>query len=191
MARLLKEITMMGRSFALLLCLAFTTLAHAKVKLSQTKPVPIPQMDLKTNITSEDVQEYVPLDMRQSNDPGYVARSVGDRAINQWWNSPEMQRTSIGQTAHNVEKSMKTEVNVRSSDPAKTNHKISFQVQALQTTATAKYQGWVDARADYNVGARQSSVELSQKFMKNKDLTLSHTASTREDVTSAGVRWNF
>lgn len=181
----------MGRSLSIILCLFFSTLVQAKVKLSQTKPVPIPQMDLKTDITSKDVEEYVPLDMSQTNDPNDVARRVGDRALNQWWNSPEMQRTSVGRTAHKVEKSMKTEVNVRSNDPAKTNHKITFQVQALQTTATAKYQGWVDARADYNVGARQSSVELSQKIMKNKDVTLSHTASTREDVTSAGVRWNF
>lgn len=181
----------MRSPLAFLFFLVLPQLGFAELKLSQTQPIPIPQMDLKTTITSKDVEQYVPLDLRETNDAGYIARRVGDRALNQWWNSPEMQGTAIAQTAHSVEKSMKTELNVRSDDPNKVDHKLSFQVQALQSTAVAKYQGWVDARAEYNARSRRSLVEFTQKILKNKDLILSHSATSREDVTSAGVRWAF
>lgn len=166
-------------------------LASAKVRLSQTKPVPIPTAYFSPNPTSKDVEQYVPLDMEHSQSSTYVAGKVGDKTLNHVWNSPAVKNSSVGRSASAVEKKMRTDVVVKAADPSQIDHKISFSVEALQTTAKVKYSGWVDGTMDYNPGRRTSTAQISEKIMANKDLTLSHTASTDGDVTSLGVKWNF
>ena len=79
----------------------------------------------------------------------------------------------------------------QASNGNKIDHKVTFQFQALQATAKMEYTGWVKADATYNVGSHTSEVGVSQSIGKNKDITLSHTASSDNDLSSVGLRWGF
>ncbi|MBX2988453.1 MAG: hypothetical protein KF802_11210 [Bdellovibrionaceae bacterium] len=164
---------------------------QARVKLSQTKPVVFPQTDVKLSVNSDDVRKVIPMDMKATNDAGAVAQRVGDRALQNWLESPAVKNSSFGRTATHVEGAMKTEMSLQGGDDKKTEHKIAFQVQALQATTKLQYKGWVNAEANYDARAKASSVQLTEKMMDNKNVVLSHTANSREGVSSLGVSWSW
>lgn len=185
----------MKLGFFLMLATFFTVNpGWAKVRLSRTVPVKmqIPrekgQWQNLNLIVPSDIGS---MDAADRRDVGVVASKFGDKAIQNWANSPEFRNSSVGRTATTVEKNLKTEVSVPSKSKKGVDHKVSFQVLALQTTAKMEYKGWTNASVNYDAGKRASKVEVSEKFLRNKDVTLSHTASTKEDVSAVGVRWNW
>ena len=177
----------------MVLCLLAPMGAEAKVRLSQTKPIQIPVNELDRPITSKDVQKVIPLDLRPTTSSSYVASKVGDRALNLWINSPAVQDSALGRTKNQVEQTMKTEVSVAGTGEGanKVEHKVSFQVLALQATTRMTYKGWVNAEVNHDVRNRSTLFQVSEKVWDNKDVTLSHMANTDEGVSSVGVRWSF
>lgn len=163
----------------------------AKVELSKTVPVKFPH-EMREGFTQKDMQKLIPLDMQPTDNANYVATRIGDKAVQAWLNSPAVKNSAMGKTAKQVEGAMKTEVAIsQDAGPQKINHRFMFQVQAFQSTAMMKYRGWVNANATYDARARASVVEVTEKVWKDKDVTLSHTASNTEDISALGVRWNW
>jgi len=186
----------MGRGFFLILTVLLTAFpGWAKVRLSRTVPVKM-QTPRDKSSDWKSLNKIVPADLnsldgKERQNEGAVASKFGDKAIQEWWNSPEMRNSSFGRTATTVEKSLKTEVSVPSKSKKGVDHKVSFQVLALQSAAKMEYKGWTNASLNYDARKRASKVEVSEKIMRNKDLTLSHTATAQEDISAVGVRWNW
>lgn len=145
--------------------------------------------------SAKEMNKMVPVelkDVKESDDAGYVFNRVGDKALQYWMATPEVQSSSLGRASKEVDKAMKTETNIKTgSGRNKIDHKITFQVMALQSTTKLQYKGYVDAAWNYDAKERSSQVQVSERIWKNKDLTLSHTASNREDLSAVGVRWNW
>lgn len=187
----------MGRGFLALLTIFFTVSpGWAKVRLARTVPVKMQTPRDKSAADWKALNRIVPadlatLDAEERANAGYVATKFGDKAIQQWMDSPEVRASSLGRTATSVEKAMKTEVSVPSKSKTGVDHKVSFQVLALQTTAKMEYKGWTNAAASYDARKGASKVEVSEKLFRDKDLTVSHTATAQEDVSAVGVRWNW
>ena len=51
--------------------------------------------------------------------------------------------------------------------------------------------GYVNAAWKYDARERASKVQVSEKVMGNKDVTLSHTSTPTEGVSAVGVGWNW
>lgn len=165
--------------------------AEARVDISQTRPVVLPQENLQTTVTSKDVAEIIPLDMAASQNAGFVATRIGDHALQSWLKSPAVQGSNIGRTASTVENSMRTEVSVKSADPEGVSHKFSFQYMALQSVTRLQYSGWLNAMMNYDARAGETFVEFTDRVWKNKDLFVNHTVKPVEGVSALGVRWSW
>lgn len=177
----------------MVLCLLAPVGAQAKVRLSQTKPIQIPVNELERPITTQDVQKIIPMNMRPTSSTTAVLTRVGDRALTTWLNSAAIQDSALGRTKNQVEETMKTEVSVAGTGEGanKVEHKVSFQVLALQATTRMTYKGWVNAEVNHDVRSRATQVQISEKVWNNKDVTLSHMANSDEGISSVGVRWSF
>ena len=179
----------MGRWFFLSLSLC-SSLAAAKVDVKKTVPMVIPTQQYANVVTSKDVEAVIPLDLQASDNAGYVANKVGDHALQNWLKNSEMSRSSVVRAAARVENAMKTEVALPSSDPQGTQHKFSFQFLALQAVTKLEYKGWLNGAVKHDSREGKTSAEVVEK-MWDKDVVLSHTASSHEDVSAVGLRWNW
>lgn len=166
---------------------------QAKVRLSKTVPVKIPPLLARQNTFNDQLQKSVPRNLSESQktNANLVAQKMGDNLVNDWLQSPEIQASTLGRTASVVQSAVKTEVNLGQPVKNKTNHKVSFQVKAIEAKAEMEYKGWVNANVNYDARARQSVVSVSEKIGGNKDFVLSHTQKTDQDISSVGVRWNW
>lgn len=174
----------------------FGSAAHSKVELSHTVQVDMETPQVKSGAWSaKDMNKLVPVELKEvkeSDDAGYVFNRVGDKALQYWMATPEVQGSTIGRASKQVDKAMKTETSLKTgTGKNKIDHKISFQVLALQSATKLEYKGYVNAAWNYDARQRASEVQLSERVWKNKDLTLSHTASNREDLSAVGVRWSW
>lgn len=191
----------MVKSLGLSIIAMFLTasLAEARVNIAHTVPMEMPVTRTRNGVWTKDIGKIVPanelktIDPERSDDAGFVFGRIGDKALQYWLASPEVQGSAMGRTATTVDKAMKTEVNVKSTGNSKNkvDHKIAFQVQALQSSTKLEYKGWVNAAWDYDARDRASRVQVSERIFKNKDLTISHTASKDEDVSAMGIRWSW
>lgn len=156
------------------------------------KVVHIPKMQEEVPlVTSRDLNKILPSHIDQNEPDEKTLKRMGDRAFQVWMKSGTMQKFSVVQAAQNVEKAMKTEVELGGSEPHSVKHKVNFQVQALQTTSKVDYKGYVDASVTYNLRDHVSAVELREKIMKDKDLYVNHSSSKSENLSSVGMKWSF
>ncbi len=175
--------------------------AYKKLNSKKMKQVVFPEKVELNEYKAEDYAKFLPRNLENSGNEAYVANRFGDLALQNIFNSPQVRNSSFGQTATKVEKAMKTEVSINgaknkakgaaaSSDPG-IEHKISFQVLALQAQTKLEYKGWTNATLKHDARASETGVEISEKVWHNKDLVLSHTKNNIEDKSAVGVRWNW
>ena len=176
--------------------------AYKRLNSKKMKPVVFPEKVELNEYKAEDYAKFLPKNLENSQNEAYVANRFGDLALQNIFNSPQVRSSSFGQTATKVEKAMKTEVSINgapknknkgaavSADPG-IEHKISFQVMALQAQTKLEYKGWTNATLKHDARAKETGVEISEKVWHNKDLVLSHTKTDVEDKSSVGVRWNW
>lgn len=179
--------------FTFLTMILLAASASAKVELSKTVPVRMQTHGDAESRWIKDLGKILPSDLNTvaGRDAGVVLTRIGDKALQHWFDSPQVRESAMGRTATTIEKKMKTEVAVPGGTDGEVDHKVSFQVLALQSSTKVEYKGWTNAAWNYDMRDRASRVEVSEKVWRNKDLTLSHTATAQEDVSAVGVRWSW
>lgn len=172
--------------------------ARAKVKYNKKKSyrgyqvTRIPKMKAEEAfITSQDMNKILPSSIDENESAEKTLKKMGDKAFQVWMKSSSMQKLKVVQAAQNVEKAMKAEVKIGGNNPNEVQHKVNFQVQALQATSKVDYTGYVDASVTYNLRDHVSGVELREKIMKDKDLYVNHSSSKDENLSSVGMKWSF
>jgi hypothetical protein len=152
----------------------------------------IPKMNAEEAfITSQDMNKILPSSIDQNEPAERTLKRMGDKAFQVWMKSSSMQKLRVVQTAQSVENAMKAEVRIGGNQPNEIQHKVNFQVEALQATSKVDYKGYVDASVTYNLRDQVSGVELREKIMKDKDLYVNHSSSKDENLSSVGMKWSF
>lgn len=171
-----------------------------RLNVKKMKTVQFPERVEMNELKAEDYVKFVPNHVENSSSEAYVANRFGDVALQNFFDSPQVRSSPLGQTATKVESAMKTEVSLNGGPSSqkrdkdtipKTEHKISFQVLALQAQTKMEYKGWTHATVKHDARAKETGVEISEKVWRNKDLVISHTKTDSEDKSSLGVRWNW
>lgn len=177
---------------------------YKRLNSKKLKAVVFPEKIEMNEFKTEDFNKLVPRNLENSSSEAYVANRFGDTFLQNIFNSPQVRNSPLGQTATKVESAMKTEVSLngpsaKSNSAAvgstyvepRTEHKISFQVLALQAQTKLEYKGWTNATLKHDARAKETGVEISEKIWHNKDLVLSHSKNDTENKSALGVRWNW
>jgi len=183
----------MKSTLVTLLLLAASQVALAKLTIANTQPLAVPMANENATdkISQKDVEKIIPMDIPQTSDMGVVVTKIADRSVQTWFNSAQVQASAIGKTANTVQKSMGTDIVVKSNEPRAIEHKFSMNILALQAMAKFQYTGWLNAVFNYDAKAAESMVEFSDKIF-NKDLFVNHTSSSAKgDVSTVGIKWGW
>jgi hypothetical protein len=152
------------------------------------------RMDIKDPL-AEGLTQSVPSYIPPSQSEAEVMKFFGDKMIQNWLQSSAVKNSSFGKAASTVEKAMKVEASI-SGGPSVAgekaiDHRFSFQYQALQSQAKMQYNGWTQAQVWHDSKISETTVELSERVFKNKDLVLNHTKNPNENRSSLGLRWSW
>lgn len=184
---------MIKTAIVTLTLLAVSQVAMAKLTIANTEPIAVPMENEQAadKITQKDVEKIIPTDIPQTNDMNMVAAKIADRSVQAWFNSAQVQASTLGKTATTVQKTMTANVSIKSDEPKAVEHKFSMQILALQAMAKLQYTGWLNAVFNYDAKAAESMVEFSDKIF-NKDLFVNHTSSSAKgDVSTVGIKWGW
>ena len=142
-------------------------------------------------MTAETARKLQPRSAATGDSGSSVLSKIADNSLSYLWENSSFKTTSIGRAAEKVEKNLKTEMNFTDSSAAKTQHKISFKVLALQALARLEYHGWLHAALNYDVRATAAEAEISEKLYNQQVFVFTY-ASTREEAKSqVAWRWNW
>ncbi len=182
----------MKRGFVTLLyCLILSPLAGARVDISTTKPLVIPEDNVTPKMTKADVAKVIPLDLKRGDSEIKVLNRIADRTVNLWFKSEAMKSTRIVRLAEETQEKLKADVVVPASSKDGVSHKFSFKVEAFQTLAKLEYSGWLQGSVNYDIGAEATNIEIKEKVLKNKNLSISHKANSRQNLSMVGLAWSW
>lgn len=150
----------------------------------------IPKYEIPPLLTREEANKVLPSNIQSTDRASDVLQRIGDRALNLWLKSSSMKNVQIVQAAQKVQDAMKAEVNL-APENSEVQHKVNFQVQALEAVSRVDYSGYVNATVSFNVRNNRTGYELRRKVLRDKDFFVNHTSSKQEDLSSVGLRWSF
>lgn len=170
---------------------AFCKPCWARVDLASTKPLVIPVDKYTPRITSEDVAKYIPLDIKRTDSTDKVLTRIVDRTFNRWLKSTAVQNSGLGKAIEKTQETLKTDVEIKSADPEAVSHKVTVKADLFQTEAVVEYRGLVHAQMQYNFGNSESSVEISDKILEDKNLVISYKNTQEQALSMIGLAWSW
>jgi len=164
-------------------------------QLKKYKPVVYPQGLLEAQesylIKAEDVERIIPTDMIPTSEANSVVMKIADKSL-QYWADTIGKDSVLVRTAHSVEKKMKTGVVLQTGEQEEAiQHHINLNIKAFESMAQLEYKGWTQAQFSYSFREQKSQVKVSEKFLKNKELTLAQERNTIESIASVGIAWQW
>lgn len=163
----------------------------ARVDVQNTKKLVLPEDQSVPFWTNETSNKILPKEVKSDDSGSAVASKILDNTFSYWWETSAIKQTSLGHTADQLDKKLKTEVNLGSAGPHKTEHKISVKLLAMQALAKIEYKGWVRAGLNYDARAAKTEAELLENLSPNNDLILSHSITAAEKKSQLSLRWNW
>lgn len=151
----------------------------------------IPTWDIPPLLTREDLNKIVPKDIAATAPADEVLKKMGDKAVQVWLKSSTAQNFAVVQSAQKMEKAMKAEVAFGDAQEEGVQHKLNFQVQAVQATSKIDYTGYVNATVSYNARDQKTGIEFREKLFRDKDFYVNHSTTKSEDLSSVGMQWSF
>lgn len=148
----------------------------------------------KDNIKNKlNLSEFVPLDIKPSEDSRYVMSKIADKSLSTLMRQPQFQDSPLGRATHNVEKSLKQEVEFTSNEKNAISHKLNFQVLAFQSLAKVEYTGFTNASILYQPKINQYAFEVSEKLptKRSEQVVLSHEVGNYDRLSRVSVRWSW
>ena len=164
----------------------------AKVSVKNTKPMIIPVDTVTPKITQADVEKLVPLEMAKTSTSSNILTRIADRGFSMWFNSAAIKDSALGRAAEKTQEKLKTDVVIQEgAGDNSVKHKFSMRLEAFQAMAKLEYSGWMKANVNYDASRAQTNFEIKEKAFGDKDLVVSHKASSKEALSMVGLNWNF
>lgn len=160
------------------------------------KPMQILVMPVQDGFSSGDTEKdfskhVLPKSMTAADSSQTVVAKIIDNSLSYWWENSEFKNTTAGQAARAIEKNMKVDVDLGTSGEAKTDHKLSLKLLAMQALAKIEYIGWTKAVINLDAKAAKAEVEVFENLANNKDLVISHSITALENKSQLSLRWNW
>jgi len=174
-----------------LLALVIGPKCWCKVNLKKTKRLIMPVDVSEPVLSAETSQRLLPKTIEQNESGRSVISKIADNSFGVWWETTPMRYTSVGQAADKAEKKMKTEVSFNDNTEAKTEHKITFKVLAMQTLAKIEYTGWIRAALNYDAKASKSEAEVVERIFDKQDIVISHAVTPLESRSQLSLRFDW
>lgn len=188
----LKALIKIGLISALLLA---GSLASARVNSKKMKHLVMPEAVSNDEVAEGSLSETIsdkilPKNMTSVDNSQSVVSKIVDNSLMYWWDNSSLKRSAAGRAVTTIEKKMKAEVDLGSSD-SEVDHKLSFRVLAAQALAKLEYTGWFKAALNYDARSSTAEAEVLENLQNNKDLVITHSVTRGENKSQLSLRWNW
>jgi hypothetical protein len=141
---------------------------------------------------SEDISKIIPADMTPTTNGSLVATQILDHSLSNWFNSEAVRSSSIGHTAHRIEKSMEGDLSFGGTQPESTKHSLKFSMKATQTRADVEYTGLTTAQVTYFVLQEKTNIEIREPVRALNTQVVYNDIASKEDRTQmVSLRWQW
>lgn len=173
---------------------------HRDKAINQNNEIPKTLIEnykvMKPQINEQfDTKKIIPLSLTPTRDQDLVTKQVADQTIRTIWDETGIKKTKVGKALEVVEQKLSTEIKIAESTTSvkdkKIEHKINFEVKALQNIASVKYQGFGEVWLGYEALVSQTTVSISQNILENKNLVLRQRWLPTDRFSEMYVQWNF
>lgn len=184
------EVPMTSKQILFFLFVVITSFkSWARIDLQKTKILMLPSDVSAPLISEESKNKIIPSAINSNESGGQVLAQMADNTASLWWSTTPLKNSSIGRAADAAEK--KLNVQAAFEDENKIKHTFNFKVLAMQALARVEYKGWVHAAISYDARAAKTEAEISEKINSTEDFVISHSATTAENKSQVGFRWNW
>lgn len=164
---------------------------QARIDIKKTKRLELPADPSEPLLSAENSQRILPKNAQPGESSTSVISEMVDNSFSLWWEKSPARNSAIGKVADDLDKKLKTEVNLGMSEDKKTEHRISVKVLAMQALAKVEYKGWVRAGLNYDARAASTEAEVLENISNNQDLKLSHYMRPGENTSQVSLLWNW
>jgi hypothetical protein len=171
------------------ICVCHT--AKARIDVRETQPLILPKDPSEPVLSAETSKKILPKKIEPGESGNSVISEMVDNSFSTWWDQSAVKESGVGKVADDIDKKLKTEVNLGKSADSQTEHKISVKVLAAQALAKIEYQGWVKAGVNYDARAAKTEAQVTDNLAKNQDLVVSHSITSTENASQLSLVWNW
>ncbi|MCB0378005.1 MAG: hypothetical protein KDD33_05890 [Bdellovibrionales bacterium] len=146
-------------------------------------------------ISSDDLKKVIPLDKSADGNADLMKQKIFSKTASSLMKSHFMQKSVFGKTVSSVQQNTKMGMAIKGEKKPGQNkaieHKIDFQVQALQGRAKLSYKGLVDSRVEYLGNEGALNVVIEEKLSENSKIALSHKSQSQgtQQMVNFQVNW--
>lgn len=142
--------------------------------------------------SSNDIARIIPSNMAPTTDGGMVATQILDHSISTWFNSDSVRNSSLGRTAHQIEKTMENDISFGGSKPESIKHSLKFSMKATQTRADVEYTGLTNAQITYFIAQEKTNFELREPVRALGTQVVYNNIATRDERRqTVSLRWDW
>ena len=169
--------------------LIFNNTCFARIILSQTHKLDLPQLKESIFVSKETISEILSPDLTSGLSGQIILTKVADNTVAYWWKTTPLRKTSFGRAAESIEKNARLQGQISGANQVV--HRFDFKVLAMQALAQFEYTGWLNAGIRYDLKAAETSAAITQPLAKNQDLIMSQNFNHIESTSRLSFNYNW
>lgn len=175
--------------FSILISSVFGSLSWAKVDISATQRMSLPEVQEASIISKEAADRIRPKNVT-GNEGSAVFNKMADNTLSYWWETTPLRQSKLGQAAEAVEKKARFQGKIEGGDN-KVTHTFDLKVLLMQALARFEYKGWVRAGVNYDARAAATEAEIIQPLTEGKDLVMSQRFNASESTSKVSFQFDW
>lgn len=137
-----------------------------------------------------DITKIMPSDMDPRWNMTQASGRILDHSLSNFFNSESVRNSSLGRSAHQIDKSMSGGVSMGGTEPDTITHEVKFEMRASQARAQLAYSGLTNAQLSYQAVDSKLDLEVRESVeMIGTQLVYNHIAQNGDNTDMLSMRW--
>lgn len=172
-----------------LIVLLSSAFCWARVDLSKTRRLNLPEMQDAEIVSKAFTDRVVPKDVQEGESGSSVLSKMADNTVAYWWDTTPLRQSALGRAAESVEKKARFQGEIKGSNQV--THFFDLKVLVMQALAKFEYKGWFRAGINYDARKAASTAEITQPLAQDKDLVVSQEFTNVESTSRLSLKFNW
>ncbi|MBT4763353.1 MAG: hypothetical protein HOO06_16785 [Bdellovibrionaceae bacterium] len=143
---------------------------------------------LQSTFNASDYEtSYIPNNLKKEDDPDSTAKKIINHNLKKAINKS----ASMAKSIKRINAGLSSSITIDPSKKNETSHNIGFQMRALETKASLKYAGIVNAVLSYKIDNHNVDMNISKKLSESTKIVIRVNQDTDETKQILGLNYNW
>lgn len=189
------------KAFVVALCVishiptGFASIPERQRSIPLEDIAPIKPFDYDQSVARDFFMDYFPVSqISPTNDTGKLQDQIRVglvmKSMDKFFNGDFFKKTPVGQIAHEVKEAASQEVTV-STGSTGIQHKVGFDIKALEKQAVFHYDGYLNGRITYYAETKVQQLAFAKTLGTNTTLTLTNDSPVGEFIPGGNLNLTY